>query len=338
MIFKQNAYHSLFFIVIFIVKSVVASNAFSPHIINAELQIKHEDDYLSKDIKFSTEDDKAVLAGTLIYPNNDFEKVVIIVPGNGKDKRNTHAVLAEALLKNQIAVFRFDDRGVGKSKGKPNETASSLTKDLIAACQHLKQEEILSNKKFGAVGHSLGGIATISALGKGIDFDFLIQMATPVENNGAFLTYQAETNIVGFYTVKGKSTKQVIHFINSIRQTIQQDDDFNIAKKKAKMIMLEQNFKKGKHLINKVLIDLMQQNHESTYQNSKVPILYIIGSKDQQVSADNAINTLNKLNNGKITIELVENTDHYLTDTSEKSAYNISDKALDKILNWLLAH
>ena len=78
---------------------------------------------------------------------------------------------------------------------------------------------MLSNKKIGILGHSLGGIASIGAFGKGCNFDFLIQMATPVENNGAFLKYQVSTNIGGFYTVKGKTPDEVIHFYRCCKES-----------------------------------------------------------------------------------------------------------------------
>lgn len=309
-----------------------------------EQKIELSEDYKRQEIKFTNPEDGVELSGTLVYPSKGFNKVVIIVPGSGKDSRHSHFVLAKEFLLNQIAVYRFDERGIGKSEGRYSglkETATSLTKDVISAFKQLKNLEILSNKKIGILGHSLGGIASIGAFGNGCDFDFLIQMATPVENNGAFLEYQVSTNIVGFYTVKGKTPDQVIHFIDVVRKAVLPDEDYKVTKKKIKAIIKQLNFRRGRHIINPVIIDLMKQNHEETYKTSEAPMLFIIGSHDRIVSSKDEIQTLESLNNPNITISLIDNADHYLNDKIgsgelSKSPYYMTDKALKEIINWTL--
>ena len=185
------------------------------------------------------------------------------------------------------------------------------------------------------------GIASIGALGKGCDFDFMIQMATPVENNGAFLKYQVSTNIGGFYTVRGKTTDEVLHFIELVRKTAQADEGYRTTKKKAKAIIKQLNFQKGSHIIKPVIIDLMKQNHEETYRTSKIPILYIIGSQDKLVNSEDEIKTLESINNPNITISLITGADHYLNDIVDsskesKSPYRMTTNALNEIITWTL--
>jgi alpha-beta hydrolase superfamily lysophospholipase len=331
----------LFFVII-LVGLVERTNA--QKIFDYEQKIELSGDYKRKEINFTSIEDDVKLSGTLIYPTKEFNKVVIIVPGSGKDTRHCHFDIAKEFLINQIAVYRFDERGIGKSEGRykrNHETASSLEKDVIAAFKQLKNEEILSNKKIGILGHSLGGIASIGAFGKGCNFDFLIQMATPVENNGAFLKYQVLTNTGGYYTVKGKTSNEVLHFIDTIRKTVQQNEDYKTSKKKIKPIIKQLNFRKGRHIVNPVIIDLMKQNHEETYKTSAVPILFIIGSQDKIVSSKDEIQTLRRLNNSNITISLIDKADHYLNDKIGaqkliKSPYQMTDEALKGIINWTL--
>ena len=313
-------------------------------IFDYEQKIELSEDYKRQEIEFTNPVDGVEFSGTLIYPNKEFNKVVIIVPGSGKDTRHSHFDVAKEFLLNQIAVYRFDERGIGKSGGKyswNNETASSLEKDVISAFKQLKNLEMLSNKKIGILGHSLGGIASIGAFGKGCDFDFLIQMATPVENNGAFLKYQVSTNISPFYTVKGKTPDEVIHFIELVRKTVKPDEDYKSTKKKSKAIIKQLNFRKGRHIIDWVIIDLMMQNHEKTYKTSETPILFIIGSLDRTVSSKDEIQTLERLNNPNITISLISDVDHYLNDKMDsteqsKSPYHMTSEALNEIINWTL--
>jgi len=326
------------FVILFICS---AKLTYAQNIFRNEQKIELSEQLKSQEIEFTSREDGIKLSGSLIYPANEFSKVVIIVPGSGKNTRHSHFVLANEFLTNQIAVFRFDDRGIGKSGGKYNtdtETATLLQKDVVSAFMYLKKLEILYDKKIGILGHSLGGIASIGALENGCDFDFIIQMATPIENNGAFLTYQATTNIVGFFTVKGKTTEEVIQFIDLVRKTVCPDEDYQASKNKAKAIMKELNFGKGKHIIKEVIIDLMKQNHEVTYQSCEIPMLYIIGTEDKTVSCNNEVEILKGLKNPNISISIIDKASHYLNDKSNPkskiSPYYITENALNTIIDW----
>ena len=305
-----------------------------------EIKDSINNEYL--EINFTNIDDNIELSGTLIYPKGKYDKVVIIVPGSGKDTRNSHFLLTENYLKNSIAVYRFDERGIGKSKGKYNYTATTLMNDVVFAYQKLRATKELSDKKIGILGHSLGGIASIGAYGKGCEFDFLIQMATPVEKDGAFIKYQALTNNDGFYSIENKTTDEVITFIDTLSKMIVLNDDYKVIKQKGKKIMKGMGFKKGLHIVvNPLQVDLIKQNHEETYKNCTVPILYIVGSKDKIVSSIGETKALKRLNNVNIEIKVIDNVNHWLSDKidptkMEKSLYQMNDTAIDEIINWTL--
>ena len=148
--------------------------------------IKDIERYNSQEIDFIDSEENVKLSGTLIFPKTNYSKIVVITPGSGQNNRNSHYNIAEELLKNGIAVYRFDDRGVGKSGGKVNFGVDQIIKDLYYALNNLQKIDSLSNKKIGALGHSLGGIATIDAYQNGLRIDFLILMATPIEKFGKF--------------------------------------------------------------------------------------------------------------------------------------------------------
>ena len=50
-------------------------------------------------------------------------------------------------LKNNIGVYRFDERGVGKSEGKFTKSIDHLSYDLAYAIMHLKSLLKLQEKK-----------------------------------------------------------------------------------------------------------------------------------------------------------------------------------------------
>ena len=327
---------SILFLLFICIQSIFAQTIY-----DYEQKIKLSKDQSALEIKFTNQEDGVELSGTLIYPKKEFKKVIIIVPGSGRDTRHAHFVLAKEFLANGIAVYRFDERGIGSSDGKYNYTATSLESDVIAAFKQLKKTEFLLHKKIGILGHSLGGIASIGALGKGCEFDYLIQMATPVENNGAFIEYQVSTNIDGFYTVKNKTSAEVIHFVNILRKSVDPIDDYKTTKRKSKVILKQLDFRKGKHIVNPLIVDLMKQNHEATYQNSSVPILYIIGTADRIVSSENETFILNNLDNPLVTVKLIGEMNHWLNEKiaptkMSKSLYSMAAAAQLEIINWTL--
>ena len=323
----------LFQLVVFIFASHCIS---AQTIFNYEKKISPSKNLAFQEISFINSEEGIQLSGTLIYPKEGFDKIVMIVPGSGKDTRHSHFILTEHFLKRNIAVYRFDDRGVGRSEGKFIDTASGLTKDVVDAYHTLRKRSELLSKKIGILGHSLGGIASIGAYDKGCDFDFLVQMASPVENNGAFLKYQASTMTDGWSNVKNKSAKEVISFIEALVSIVQVDDDFNAIKQKAKVLIKKRDFKKGRHIINPIIIDLIKQNYENTYQTCAAPVLYIIGTEDKHVSRKNEIIALKRLGNPNIEAEIIENVDHYLSDRLATSVYSMNETAINVITNWIL--
>ncbi len=156
--------------------------------------------YSTEEVYFSNAEDTATLCGTLTYPVG-YEKmkkssvpVVIMVSGSGQQNRDEELfqhkpflVMADYLAKNGIASLRYDDRGVGKSKGNvTNATTYNNMKDAAAGLEYLRQTKKFG--KTGVLGHSEGG--TISfMLGGEKKPDFIISLAgTGVRGDSILVT------------------------------------------------------------------------------------------------------------------------------------------------------
>ncbi|MFH1506080.1 MAG: alpha/beta hydrolase [archaeon] len=102
------------------------------------------------------------LVGILSNPTEDKEKIVLICHGLASNKdRPIYVKMEEALNKNNIATFRFDFFGQGKSEGKFEEiTMTELVDDILQAVLFLK---IKGYSEFGIFGSSMGGTAAIIA-------------------------------------------------------------------------------------------------------------------------------------------------------------------------------
>ncbi|MCI9846543.1 alpha/beta hydrolase [Flavobacterium pectinovorum] len=183
---KNNRVYFITKIIILIISLIPASTLYGQKSYDFEKEIEHPENYNFREINFVDLEDNITLSGTLIFPKIEYSKIVIIVPGSGKDTRNSHYVLAEELLKNSIAVYRFDDRGVGKSGGTVNFSVDQIIQDLYYALDNIKKTDTLAKKQIGVLGHSLGGIATIDVYQKSLNMDFIVLMSTPVEKYGRF--------------------------------------------------------------------------------------------------------------------------------------------------------
>ncbi|WP_427873080.1 alpha/beta hydrolase [Flavobacterium sp. MMS24-S5] len=174
-----------------------------------EKEIENPNQYNFNKIDFIDSENNEKLSGTLISPKTEYSKIIIIVPGSGKNTKNSHYVLAEEILKNNIAVYRFDDRGVGESEGNINFSVDQIIRDLYYAYTNIKKASNLSQKSIGILGHSLGGIATIDNYQKGLNLDFIVLMSTPFEKYGRFTKSQFPFN-----SIKKVSAKTVFENIH----------------------------------------------------------------------------------------------------------------------------
>ncbi len=103
---------------------------YSRDVFGYEKKITYNEKYNFEEIDFQQTEENIILSGTLISPKIEFDRIVIIIPGSGKDRRSSLVILSEELLKNNIAVFRYDERGVGKSEGKFNNITYGISNKI----------------------------------------------------------------------------------------------------------------------------------------------------------------------------------------------------------------
>lgn len=326
-----------FLLMLFFTFSV--SNA--QNIFEYEREIINRDAYISQEIEFENTDEKIKLSGTLITPQSGFEKIIIIVPGSGKDTRFTHPKLTEKLLGDNIAVYRFDERGLGKSDGVYSRNVSTLKNDLNHCIKHLKRIKNIKNKKIGVLGHSLGGMASIGIMKFDPQLDFLIQMSTPVDAGDSFKNRISKMDV---FKNRDKSIQEIEKLIDTFNVIIRSEDNISLAKKKCEKARRKLNFSKeySRIYLSPQIIDIVNLNTEFLYRKNDKPLLYIIGKNDELVDVENSIKKIKLIKNKFISIEVLENMDHYLTKNSGKwnnskgsEAREISDLAYNRIIKWI---
>lgn len=157
--------------------------------------------YSAEDVSFFNARDSITLAGTFTFPaSGSTFPAVVLISGSGPQNRNEELmghkpflVLADHLTRNGIAVLRFDDRGVGKSKGNFNKaTSADFANDVEAAVAYLKTRKETDRKKIGLIGHSEGGLIAPMVAERNRDVRYIVLMAGPGVKGKDVLEVQVE--------------------------------------------------------------------------------------------------------------------------------------------------
>ena len=327
---------------------LLSFNLFSQEIMFYEKEISNRENYEFYDYTILQKKDNIKLSGTLITPKTNYDKIVFIVPGSGKDTRNSHFILTEFLLKNNIAVFRYDERGVGKSEGIFNNysyTINEMTDDFNSIFNELITTEKFVNKKIGILGHSYGGLTTMGAIEKGLKCDFLIQLATPIERATELFKYQIKTGQnKQERNLQYSDNETKFKVMDSISKIIDKNStlDEMALKKVIYSTMKKYGYKKkdfGWYITFSSYLELLKKNFIPVYENITIPTIYLIGNNDIFVDPIANTSILKKTNNKNIDIKVFELLNHYLTSSknlkSDSSIYEIDDAVKMYLLDWI---
>ena len=150
--------------------------------------------YEQKELEIKNKNIK--IAGTLTLPKETNFPIVILVSGSGQQDRDCELVghkpfwiLADYLSENGIAIFRYDDRGIGKSTGEfGSSTETDFTSDVLAIFSYLKKK--YPGHPIGIYGHSEGGIIGLRAAAEQKEIKFLIESASVGTSGKDVLVHQ----------------------------------------------------------------------------------------------------------------------------------------------------
>lgn len=142
--------------------------------------------YTVREVTFASPVDGVTLAGTYTAPNDGAKHpAVVLLTGSGAQDRDEaimghkpFLVLADHLTRSGIAVLRYDDRGVGGSGGRLDETPhATQQKDASAALTWLKGQAEVDPARVGLVGHSEGANIAILAASADKQVGFIVLLA-----------------------------------------------------------------------------------------------------------------------------------------------------------------
>jgi len=128
------------------------------------------------------------LAGTLTIPQGagPFPAAVLLT-GSGPQDRDENVfgfkifrAIADYLTRQGVAVYRYDDRGVGGSTGRLDvATTADFAGDALAAVAMLKAKPDIDRRHIGLLGHSEGATVAAIAASRSTDVTFTVLLAAP---------------------------------------------------------------------------------------------------------------------------------------------------------------
>jgi uncharacterized protein len=140
------------------------------------------------------------LSGTLTLPPGEGAfPTVILISGSGPQNRDWDfdwngeylmgRRVANDLATSGIAVFRYDDRGVGQSTGE-GEDIRELSQDVACILERLRKNPAIG--KIGLCGHSLGAEVALRTAVDCPSIEFLILLSSPFITGAEIMRAQAQ--------------------------------------------------------------------------------------------------------------------------------------------------
>ncbi len=275
--------------------------------------------YTSEDLTFNNDKFNIKLAGTLTLPKGTGPfKAVIMITGSGAQNRNEELmghkpflVIADYLTRNGIAVLRYDDRGVGGSRGNYTEsTSADLATDAEAAFDFLKTNPNINPKEIGFVGHSEGGLIAAMVASTNHETGFIVSLAGPGVNGERIILRQTG-DIARLSGEKENEIKETAAISKKMYAILMKEKDNNKAE--TKILALFRKYQEKKKLPEKDIESTVNQlkmkfgaksytwfryfimTDPSVYwKKVKCPVLALNGEKDLQVAADENLPAIEK--------------------------------------------
>ncbi|MCC3152122.1 alpha/beta fold hydrolase [Hymenobacter sp. BT770] len=157
--------------------------------------------YHTEQVSILSQPGNVRLAGTLSIPDGagPFPAAVLLSDMGSQDRDarqgdyRLFAGIAASLARQGIAVFRYDDRGVGQSGGSASQaTTADFVRDAQACLNYLRLRPSIDPAQTGLIGHGEGGNVALLAAAQPAPPAFVVTLAASGVEGLDLLAHQAE--------------------------------------------------------------------------------------------------------------------------------------------------
>jgi pimeloyl-ACP methyl ester carboxylesterase len=330
--------------------------------------------YREEDVTFRNERADITLAGTLTLPPGEGPfAAVVLISGSGPQDRDESLmghkpflVLADHLTRAGIAVLRYDDRGVARSKGNhAKATHVDFASDARAAFEFLRTRAGIDPKRIGLLGHSEGSIHAPLAAADAQDVAFIVFLA----GVGVPMNELLERQTIDLLKLRGidyaisPAERAIRDAMNERMRTLPDDPEtpaFIRAKLQEGFALMSDDMKRLLG-VNETMIESQTQMMLSPWFmrlaiydprpaliKLRCPLLALNGDKDSQVAADENLAgikaALEAGGNNDVTVRKFPGLNHLFqhSTTGAPSEYGtieetMSPEVLAVVAEWILA-
>ena len=322
--------------------------------------------YHSQDLTFPNKKAGFDLAGTLTLPAGKGPfPAVVLVTGSGPEDRNETVfghqpflVLADYLTRRGFAVLRYDDRGVGQSKGTfKGALTTDFTTDAQAALAYLRTRPDIRPHQVALLGHSEGGSIVWQAAAQPGGPDLAVSLAGPgLPGDAVLLRQQADLARAAGADSASIGANYRLHralFAELRRQPATLPIEELIAKlipivqQQAPGINAEQARQAVLRITEPWMHAFLLTDPAPYLAKVKCPVLALNGTHDLQVADDENLpaiaKSLRAAHNRDVTTRALPQLNHlFQTDPTAKADYGAIEEtfapaALQAIGDWLSA-
>lgn len=326
--------------------------------------------YLSEALRINNSNANVSLAGTLTYGVADQKTtpIVIMISGSGPQNRNEEImghqafwVIADHLARQNIASFRFDDRGVGESTGNfSNSTSEDFASDVKSIVAYFKNHKKHADRPIGLLGHSEGGLIAAMVAAGNAEIDFVVSLAGPGLDGMKILEKQNKAMMIAEGMSEESAQKQA-DFVMGMAKIVLQEAD-SLSARNAIETFLEMHAEPGV-IMNLGGIEQALKTYNSAFNSHWMrfflrhdpagdwkrvtcPVLALNGTVDTQVEAAANLNaiefSLRRAGNKRYKMLALKQHNHLFQPslTGALSEYGkieitISDLSLESISSWI---
>lgn len=280
----------------------------------AAIEADNNKPYRCEEVSFTN--DGITFAGTLTLPESGSRfPAVVLVAGSGAFDRDEEVfghkpflLIADALSRNGFAVLRYDERGVGATKGGyPFAPTESLATDAMAALRYLKARPDVDAGRVGFVGHSEGGMIAIMNAAKHPDeVAYIVSLAGTGVNGFDLANQQME---LGLKARGIEAYPGLMKLAEESNRIICTEKDSTILRERLceffkthEQDPFMQLFKGGMDLeqvldmkTNPMIRCVFQYDPTENLKRVKCPMLAVNGKLDCQVACEENLNAISSL-------------------------------------------
>lgn len=249
-----------------------------------------------------------VLAGTMTSPKGTgpFATVILISGSGPQDRDETifehkpFLVLADHLTKKGFAVIRYDDRGIGKSKGDfAGSTTADFADDAQAIVGWAKKQPKVNAKKIVLAGHSEGGLIAPLVASRCPDVAGIILLAGPGVPGSQIVLNQTRkiAAVAGIpENVLKMQDEMLIKMLNALESKTSFTDDFkdslnatfaSLSKEDREKFGMDDVADKTVAVFDSTWMKyFLHLDPRPALKKTTCPILSVIGENDLQVDPD----------------------------------------------------